>query len=208
MTCSSTTCSCPLSASPSSFRNLYCFSVNAFWTVRKATCTPKTNKIRSICFWESEKEKPAEKGSCQHVSPVGLPCIPSPVGWGNCQQNSCKSLIFPKYTPNFSIDSTTHAPCYPKTQANHRDSPFPNYASLLTNKTLKSRLGAHFSYICCILSTWPRLDAFVCRQWSVIRKWAIGTWSNFNRLSILQVGELNIQKNRLRIIDSTCSSGL
>ena len=23
------------------------------------------------------------------------------------------------------------------------------------------------------LSTWPRLDAFVCRQWSVIRKWAI-----------------------------------
>ena len=24
------------------------------------------------------------------------------------------------------------------------------------------------------LSTWPRLDAFVCRQWSVIRKWAIG----------------------------------
>ena len=23
------------------------------------------------------------------------------------------------------------------------------------------------------LSTWPRLDAFVCRQWSVIRKWLI-----------------------------------
>ena len=30
------------------------------------------------------------------------------------------------------------------------NSPFPNYAPLLTNKTFKSRLGAHFSYICCI----------------------------------------------------------
>ena len=30
------------------------------------------------------------------------------------------------------------------------NSPFPNYAPLLTNKTFKSRLGALFSYICCI----------------------------------------------------------
>ena len=30
------------------------------------------------------------------------------------------------------------------------NSPFPNYAPLLTNRTFKSGLGAHFSYICCI----------------------------------------------------------
>ena len=53
------------------------------------------------------------------------------------------------------------------------NSPFPNYAPLLTNKAFKSRLGAHFSYISCIFEHLASLDAFVCRQWSVIRKWAI-----------------------------------
>ena len=71
-----------------------------------------------------------------------------------------------------SICQNQHVVRSLKLQKNKVNSSFPNYAPLLTNKTSKSRLGAHFSYICCI---WPRPDAFVCRQWSVIRKWAIDT---------------------------------
>ena len=53
-----------------------------------------------------------------------------------------------------------------------RNSPFPNYASLLTNKTFKSRLGGHFSYICCIFEFLASTGCFclsaVERNWEMV----------------------------------------
>ena len=53
------------------------------------------------------------------------------------------------------------------------NSPFPNYAPLLKKQNLQVEARCSLFIHVVFLSTWPRLDAFVCRQWSVIRKWAI-----------------------------------
>ena len=52
---------------------------------------------------------------------------------------------------------------------------FSNYTPLLINKTFKSRARCSlFIHLLYIWGTWPRLDAFVCRQWE--RNSEMGYW--------------------------------
>ena len=45
-----------------------------------------------------------------------------------------------------------------------RNRPFPSYASVPANNNLKSRLGAKFSYICCIFSHQASTSGYCSRE--------------------------------------------
>ena len=47
------------------------------------------------------------------------------------------------------------------------------YAPMQTNRQGRGQVLKNTANYVSEISTWPRLEGFVCEQWSVIRKWAI-----------------------------------